>query len=146
MKSYASILCATDLSEHSKQAVNRAVEIARLYDAKLSLLHIVEYFPEDIPVDIVRPEDMDLERYLVERARKTLADLVGGLNMDNVSWEVRVSTRSARHEIAHYANEQGVDLIVVASHGRHWVDAMFGSTASGVVRHAHCDVLTVRSA
>jgi universal stress protein A len=146
MKAYANILCATDFSGHSDRALERAAELAGLYNGRLSLLHIVEYFPEDIPVDMVRPEDLDLEDYMVDRARKELTRLASGLEIKDVVREVRVSSRSARHEIVQYALENSIDLIVLASHGRHWVDALFGSTASGVVRHAPCDVLAVRAA
>ncbi len=145
MTVYHHILCATDFSSHSQKALERATTLARLHEARLTLLHIVEYFPEDIPVDVVYPEALDLESYLAERARKRLAEIAGETGLEAVGQEVRVSARSARHEIVGFAEEQDVDLIVVASHGRHWIDALLGSTASGVLRHAPCDVLAVRS-
>jgi nucleotide-binding universal stress UspA family protein len=43
------------------------------------------------------------------------------------------------------ARERGVDLIVIASHGRTGLGRiLFGSTAESVVRHAHCPVLVVK--
>ncbi len=144
MASYAHILCATDFSEHSRRAVDRAADLARLHGARLTLLHVVEYLPEGFPVDVACPEIPDLESRLVARARESLATLAAGTGLPDVGLEVRISTRSARHEIVRYAGDNDVDLIVVASHGRHWVDALLGSTAGGVVRHAGCDVLAVR--
>ena len=56
MKTYQHILLATDFSDAGEAAARRAVELAGCCDAKLSLLHVVDYFPEDMPVDYVNPE------------------------------------------------------------------------------------------
>jgi len=42
------------------------------------------------------------------------------------------------------ADEQGADLIIVGSHGRHGLALLLGSTANGVLHGAACDVLAVR--
>lgn len=56
-----------------------------------------------------------------------------------------VRTGNPYHEILEEADEQGVDLIVVATHGHSGVEHMlFGSTADRIVRHARCPVLTIR--
>ncbi len=47
-------------------------------------------------------------------------------------------------EIHRIAEEQGADLIVVGSHGRHGLALLLGSTANGVLHGASCDVLAVR--
>jgi nucleotide-binding universal stress UspA family protein len=58
------------------------------------------------------------------------------------SWIVR--TGNPHQEILREAEERGVDMIVVATHGHSGVEHMlFGSTADRVVRHARCPVLTV---
>ena len=47
-------------------------------------------------------------------------------------------------EIHRIAEEEGADLIVVGSHGRHGLALLLGSTANGVLHGANCDVLAVR--
>lgn len=47
-------------------------------------------------------------------------------------------------EIHRFADENGVDLIVVGSHGRHGFALLLGSTSTGVLHGAQCDVLAVR--
>ena len=47
-------------------------------------------------------------------------------------------------EIIRIANQESVDLIIVGSHGRHGLALLLGSTASGVLHHAQCDVLAIR--
>ena len=47
-------------------------------------------------------------------------------------------------EMHRIASEDGVDLIVVGSHGRHGLALIFGSTSNSVLHGANCDVLAVR--
>ncbi len=47
-------------------------------------------------------------------------------------------------EIHRLAKEQGVDLVVVGSHGRRGIQLLLGSTANGVLHGSECDVLAVR--
>jgi len=47
-------------------------------------------------------------------------------------------------EIHRLAKDQGLDLIVVGSHGRHGLSLLLGSTSTGVLHGAKCDVLAVR--
>jgi len=64
---------------------------------------------------------------------------------DTVVQEVRFSMGSAKHEIVRFAREQNIDLIVAATHGRHGITAILGSTTIGVMHSAPCDVLAVRA-
>jgi universal stress protein A len=57
-----------------------------------------------------------------------------------------VSLGAPKQEIVDFARAQGIDLIVLGSHGRHGLARLLGSTASAVLNHAHCDVLAVRGA
>ena len=55
-----------------------------------------------------------------------------------------VELGAPKHEIVRVAKEQGVDLVVVGSYGRHGLQLLLGSTANGVLHLAACDVLAVR--
>lgn len=143
MKSYQNILCATDCSDFCMIAAERAAEIARLYGAQLTLLHVVEHFPVNRSNQIIAPEDVDPKFYREQHARKSLAKLAQYLDCDTAAQEVRVSTRAAKHAIVRVAKEQNADLIVVATHGRHGLTSILGSTAYGVTHAAPCDVMVV---
>ncbi|MGA8862908.1 MAG: universal stress protein [Gallionella sp.] len=145
MKDYRNILCATDFSVHCKAAAERAVEIARRYGAKLTLLHVVEYFPEDRSNQLIAPEDSEPAAYRKQQANNLLAKFADELGCADARREVNFSTRSARHGIIRFAEEQSIDLIVVATHGRHGIASILGATAYGVVHRAPCDVLAVRA-
>ena len=145
METYQNILCATDFSDYSKLAAERAADMARRYNAQLTLLHVVEYFPEDRSNVEIAPEDADPKRYREERALALLSALSQKLECDNVEVAVRISDQSARHEVVRFAEEQNIDLIVLATHGYHGINPILGSTTYGVAHRAPCDVLAVRS-
>jgi len=144
MSGYRNILCATDFSDCSKKAVEVAAEMAQRYGAQLTLLHVIDYFPEDRSNVQIAPEDVDPKHYHEDRARTMLAEIGRQLGYDRLVQEVRFSTHSARHEIVHFANEHNTDVIIVACHGHQGIISALGSTAYGVLHSASCDVLTVR--
>jgi len=145
MAGYQNILCATDFSTYSDTVFSCGTELAKLYGAKLTLLHVVEYFPEDRSNIHVSPENTDPKDYREKQAQSSLSAQVHRSEYENVKTAVRFSSHSAKQEIINFANEQKIDLIIVASHGRHGITTLLGSTANGVVHSAPCDVLVVRA-
>jgi universal stress protein A len=145
MESYCHIVCATDFSDHCRVAAERAAVIARCCSAQLTLLHVVEYFPEDRSNVEIAPENVDPAVYQKEKAHAELVEFAQQLDYDKLALEIRLSTYSAKHELVRFAEEQNTDLIVVASHGRYGITPNLGSTAYGVTHGARCDVLTVRA-
>jgi len=145
MESYQNILCTTDFSEYCNLAIERAMELAERHRSTLTLLHVIDYFPEAIPNDLIGPEDQDPRDFLERRAGENLHRIAESLGLKDIRLENRFSSHSAKHEIARFAGEIGADLIVLASHGRHGITALLGSTTSGVIHTAPCDVLVVRA-
>jgi universal stress protein A len=141
--SYPHILVAVDFSEGSEQVVERARDLAQRYQADLSLIHVVENIPVmDPSYSSILPFDADLTEQMVEMARNRLNELGERLGItENRRW---VELGSPKSEIIRIAEEQGIDLIVLGSHGRHGIGLLLGSTASSVVHHAGCDILAVR--
>jgi universal stress protein A len=145
MKNYSKILCPTDFSKHCRKAVERAKDLAGKYGAGITLLHVIDYFPEEIPNDWIPPEDRDPKQFLIDRATGMMQDLAAELSLGDVRMEVLLSDRSAKHEIVDFAGREGMDLIVLSSHAHHGIFSMLGSTAAGVVHTAPCDVMVVRA-
>lgn len=145
MEGYRNIVCATDFSDHSKLAIERAADVARCYSAQLTLLHVVEYFPEDRSNQEIAPEDVDPATYREDKAQAALTEFAQQLGYDKLAQEVRFSTHSAKTEIVRFAEEQNADLIIIASHGQHEIMPTLGSTAYGVTHSAPCDVLIARA-
>lgn len=143
MESYKHILLAADFSEHGEEVANRAKDLAEKYQAKLSIVHVMDnLLITDAAYGSTIPFDLDLTAELMAAAKTRLAKLAEKLNIaEDCRW---METGSPKLEIIRVAEENKVDLIVVGSHGRHGFALLLGSTANGVLHHAQCDVLAVR--
>jgi universal stress protein A len=146
MSEYQNILCVTDFSAASKRGIVRAVELAGHYQARLSLLHVIEHFPEDRSNEVIAPENVDPASFRQEKARSALAAIAKECGCESVRRELLVSSHSAGKPIVRFAEEHNTDLIVIGSHGHHGLAAILGSTANTIMHSAPCDVLAVRAA
>jgi len=140
--SYQNILAAIDFSAGTDDVVGRAAELAQRYMARLSLIHVVEPMLMEYTGELVLPEDVNLDDQLVESGVQRLRELGDRLHVKIPDRHVLVG--SPRSEIVRVAEEQGADLIVVGSHGRHGLALLLGATANAVLHRAPCDVLAVR--
>ena len=97
--------------------------------------------PEAVSVDIVR-----LEADLKATAQNTLNRIISAEDREQLGAVAAIRTGSAiAMEIATYAREEGIDLILMGTHGRGTMGHLFmGNVAEKVVRIAPCPVLTVR--
>lgn len=141
--SYAHVLVPVDFSQASVKAAQRAVREASLHSAHLTFLHVVEFYPEDVPEGIVPPENVDPMAVYVTRGEERLRDLSIEIRAPDAKRVVLPSTTAAYHDIVRFAKDSQVDLIVIGYAGR-WVTDALGSTAMAVARHVVCDVLLVR--
>jgi universal stress protein A len=145
MAAYRSVLCAIELDESNGQVVERAAAIARDSKARLTLLHVIEHFPEDRSNELIAPEDEDPKKYERKRVLEDLAAVAGKSGIGDAEYEVRFTSSSAGEEIADFASGGSYDLVVVGSHHRHGLAAFLLSTSEGVVHRASCDVLVVHT-
>ena len=143
MENYKHILLAVDFYEQGDLVANKAKAIAVKYQAKLSIVHVVDNLPlTDTGYGAEIPFNVDFTTELMANAKKQLAKLGTELAItEDLQW---LEMGSPKTEIIRVANENNVDLIVVGSHGRHGWALLLGSTANGVLHHASCDVLAVR--
>lgn len=143
METYKHILLAADFSEHGEVVAQRAKALADIYQAKLSIVHVMDnLLISDAAYGSTIPFDLDLTAELMAAAKKRLALLAEKLAIpEDNQW---MEMGSPKLEIIRIAEENNVDLIVVGSHGRHGLALLLGSTANGVLHHANCDVLAVR--
>jgi universal stress protein A len=141
---YRHILIATDFSQAAQYATLRGIDIARQYDARISLIHVVEDTAIMMDYQDYMPVNIELEQILIETTTKQMSDLVKQLGLTAASTEIGFGTPS--YEIPEYAKAHDVDLIVIATRGRRGLGRLLGSTARSVQQHASCDVLLVRFA
>ncbi|KDE38559.1 MAG: universal stress protein [Nitrincola lacisaponensis] len=141
MSTYSHILLAIDLSDESDQLITKAAELARLYEAELDIIHVVEpltfAYGGDVPMDL-----STIQEQLDEHAEQKLNHLCA--TIDHPVSRRYIVTGHTESEIHRVAKEIAADLIIVGSHGRHGLALLLGSTANGVLHGAQCDVLAIR--
>ena len=145
MLPFKKILCPTDFSEPAFVALKRAEELARHFAAELIVAHVIPTLPG--PHSFPDPQaafnfEVPLfQQELAIKAEQMLKDLV---SHHKVETRDLVTTGEAAPEILRIAQEEHVDLIVIASHGlTGWRRLVHGSVAEKVVRQATCPVLTI---
>lgn len=142
---YRKILVAIDLTDEADEVIKQAIESAAQNDAELSLITVVKPITQiygGFDVGAMGADVVQIEREAVDQAEAALARHAerAGVPGDRAL----VGRGSPAHEIREVAEEQGADLIVMGSHGRHGLGLLLGSTATGVLHGSPCDVLTVR--
>ena len=143
MKDYSHILLAVDFSESAYAVGQRACQVREASGARLSLIHVVEFMQVDLSNELLLPQELELDLELQEIARRRLREYASRLGLDD-DCPQHVSQGSTRREILSLAEQSGVDLIVIGSHGRRGIQLLLGSTANAVLHGAPCDVLAVR--
>ena len=146
MSSISCIVVATDFSEFSERAVQRAARIAKQHNAELHVLHVVR--PLDLyPSLTLTPDEFGHSDQELQQAEQTRVEAVAASLSTQFGIRVRPVTRLGRAhtEIAAYALEVAADLVVAGSRGESTLmDLFLGSTASRLLRVATCPVLIVK--
>jgi nucleotide-binding universal stress UspA family protein len=143
MLNWVKILCALDFSESSRQALEHASDLARRFDAELTLIHVREG-PRVAGSEIVAPPELleEEERELGRKldAWRTQAERIAGRPVRTV-----LTSGSPPLEIVRAAASGTFDLVVTGTKARKGVGRMLlGSVAERVVREAPCPVLVAR--
>ena len=138
------ILCAVDLSEHSKQVALYAAMLARATGAQLIVMYTAPSLSQYVGFH-VPPNTIDnFVGEIVSGAEKAMETFVAE-NFTGLSVTSKVLIGYAAEEIINRANEEKADMIVMGTHGRKGIDRiLFGSVAEKVVKNAQQPVLTVR--
>ncbi|PSP34220.1 universal stress protein [Halobacteriales archaeon QH_10_70_21] len=137
---YDDILIATDGSKKSELSVDHGLDLAEAFDAHVHALYVIE--TEATYILTVGLGDDEMEEY-EEYGEETVSDVAEraaerGLDATGV---VRTGTIAA--EIDDYAEENGMDLIVMGKQGRGAIEKYLGSTAEKVARMSDTPVTIV---
>lgn len=139
------ILVPVDFSEHSKKALSYAISFAGKFHSEMILVYVVEptIYPADFSFGQVAVPSIENE--LRERGKAELENLANTLVGESTPVKTIVRTGKPYLEIIKTAEEEGIDIIIIATHGHSGVEhLLFGGTTEKVVRKAPCPVLIVR--
>jgi len=143
------ILVPTDFSEFSDNALAEAVDIASQYNSIIYLLHVVGLVRQ-CSVDYCLSADMveEIRSETIRSAQNMIrgqVERVGNEKKVEIVPDIREAA-SAYEEILQEQKAKGIDLIVIASHGKTgMLNYLMGSVADKVTKGATCPVYMVKS-
>jgi universal stress protein A len=141
------IILAVELAKNDGAIIDKALELAKHFSAKITLVHAVEHITTyganlDIGSGSGTAMLTKTEQSIFEQAAKEMKNLGKKIGIPEENQIVKFGI--AKSLIIEEAQRLNADLIVVGSHGRHGVNLLLGSTANGVLHGAPCDVFSVR--
>lgn len=142
---FENILVPFDLSAQSTRAFKVALDIAKKYDSKITLLTCLEgdawhhkYYDSRSDSQLIKKQSKAAEKYLEKL--KILSE------KNNIPTTSKIITSvSVIKDIVVFAKSRKHDLVVMGSHGRTGFDRLLlGSVANGVSQKIHCPILLVK--
>jgi nucleotide-binding universal stress UspA family protein len=135
------ILVTTDFSEVSDRALDYAIALARRYDARIYLAHVIT--PD--PFQFAEPQ---LAQATYEKVRQAaeegITDILISGKLRGLPHEVLMEEGNVWPTLERLIVSQEIDMVVVGTHGRGKVQKiLIGSVAEEIFRQADCAVLTV---
>lgn len=138
---YQHILLAADGSENAIRAAKEAMKLASITkDSMIDLVYVVDF--EKSKSDVLHASSP--ESLLLERRRK-IAPIEQMIKEAGITCKVTVLKGMPGPEIVRYANETGVDIVVIGSRGLNSLQEMvLGSVSHKVMKRVNCPALIVK--
>ena len=148
MIGFKRILCPTDLSEESFKAFPFAFDLARVFDAEIYFINVVNINAAVSSAPVAElgfdATFMEFVSAVSKDARRQLNETLSGRVPENLKFQPIVVQGIAAEQILRAVDDHEIDLIVIATHGHTgWRHMVFGSVAEKVVRQSKVPVLTV---
>ena len=144
---FIKILCATDLSAPSNEAVKKAVQLAHQYNSKIIMLNVHEEFmtKEEMGMLRISIDAMKLEiETIALKAKKEMSEVIKKLHAEDIQVEYIIKEGKSNQVICQEAERVKADLIIMGVSEKNIVsNFIFRSTASFVIEHVEIPVLVV---
>ena len=141
---FKKILCPVDFSEFTDEILSYAEIIAKRFDSELHLIHVIPNLSYFTPYEsFLTPENLvAIERNIEGEVGKDFDKITKKLEFP---FKRIIKSGVTSVEIIDYIKHQGIELVVMGTHGRSGIEhILIGSVAEKVVRKSPCPVLTVR--
>jgi len=136
------ILCATDFSNFSNLTIPYGVALAREFNAKLYICHVIDFSSIAIYGEFqLNPVDQQIR--IKKQAAEQLDELIG---KQPVKWEPLISAGHIADEVSRLVEEKEIDLVIAATRGRSGLKRLIlGSVTERLMRVLACPLLVVHS-
>jgi nucleotide-binding universal stress UspA family protein len=144
MIGFKRILCATDLSEESFKAFPYAFDLARVFDAEIYFINVVNINAAPTAELGFETTFMEFSSAVRKDASRRLEEILSSRAPHDARFRQIIVQGSAAEQILCAVEDHEIDLVVIATHGlTGWRHMVFGSVAEKVVRQSKVPVLTV---
>ena len=141
-KQFKNVLCATDFSDFSNHTVSYGVALAREFEAKLTICHVIDLSSVTIYGEF-QLDPVGQQNRIMEDANKQLEELTGN---QPVAWEPLITVGKPADEIARAVSEKAIDLVITATRGRSGLKRIIlGSVTERLMRTLTCPLLVIGS-
>jgi nucleotide-binding universal stress UspA family protein len=134
------IICATDFSDLSNHAINYGVSLAKEFNGKLYLCHVIDLSSATLYGDATfafETQLIHMEEYALDRLKRIMSSY-------HIDWEPLISTGNAADEVARLAEEKDAGLAITATRGHSGLKRLIlGSVTEHLMRTLPCPLLAV---
>lgn len=132
---FQNILVGVDGSEHSERAVDAAIDLVQHYQSSITLMHVIRsmQLPKEIEAMITTGEVTESRLEILQNSAELILDRAekkfqqGGISSETINREVLKGDPAST--LAHYAENQAIDLIIIGYHGLDADARLLGSVA-----------------
>lgn len=143
--SISHILVPTDLSEFGHIALRWGMRFRSLFDARITLLHVVDVYPPVAAFDVPPPNFVEQIVDIQAHYRDALKRHIAERGIDESAVDISVVEGPPAAMIPVVAHDIGADLLIMGTHGRRgWRRILLGSVTESVVHDIDRPLLTVR--
>jgi nucleotide-binding universal stress UspA family protein len=136
------ILCATDFSDFSNHTISYGVALAKEFEAKLFVTHVIDLSSVAIYGEF-QLDPVGQQNRIMEDADAQLKKLAGD---HSISWEPLITVGKPADEISRAVEEKDIDLVITATRGRSGLKRIIlGSVTERLMRTLSCPLLVVNS-
>ena len=137
------ILIPLDFSHCSLDAFEYATQIAKWFDASVTILHALEPLSYSLDLNLMQPVD---DKQLRQSIEIRLSELADNLKKDGLSADYLLGAKPSVDNILGTSTDAKADLVVMGTHGRRGLSrVLMGSVTASILRRSSCPVLTVKS-
>ena len=135
------ILVAVDSSDYSGRALEKAIELSKLMDTKILLVHCHRRFPSILG----EPYLQNAITAIIDEANKIVEPYRKALSESGTEFSERILEGPAGNVIPNIARIEKCEMIIMGSRGLTDLEGLFiGSVTHRVLHLALCPVLVVR--
>ena len=152
------ILYSTDLSKHARHAFGYAVSLAHRYDAKITILHVLEQMSDSVSVqlasmmgedrwdELMKRSENEARAAINERLERFCKEMAAEMReCPFVVEKIIVESGQPVEQILKQVEKSGADIVVMGTHGLGGLaEVMLGSTARRVLRRCQKPVMVIR--